>query len=91
MCLKNKFLQNRRELNLCQAVCNAVICSIADRVKDGEPEPDVDNFENLFSLLSQSIDNSAASSPNTSPYRPSSDRESAFPQLQPEPDSKPEL
>ena len=55
-------LQNRRELNICHAVCGTVIGSIADRVHDGEPEPDVDNFENLFSLMAQQVDTSAYSS-----------------------------
>ena len=40
-------LSNKRELSICHSVCDAVIGSIADRIQSGEPEPDVDNFENF--------------------------------------------
>ena len=42
-----------------------VITNIANRVNAGQPEPDVDNFENTFTGQ-----NSAGSSPHASTPRP---------------------
>ena len=47
--------------------CETVISNVAERVQRGTPEPDVDNFEQIFNGPPPSGNNSAGSSPSASP------------------------
>ena len=61
-------LNNSEERQFAHYIIDIVIRNIADRVPAGEPEPDVDNFEDQYPQ-NESGDSSPNGSPAPSPSR----------------------
>ena len=62
-----EIIHDNNKENAAQGICDTIIADIAQRVANGEPEPDEDGFEGLFNSLISATSSPAASPPPRTP------------------------